>query len=307
MTRSIVGSVALWIAAKWRPGVVMSLRHLKDIYEYSIKVFIDQQVIFISNRLDEGLVGYFLDISALGFYSIAKRLVLLLIEIFNSTLGMVMFPYFTKIQTDNAMIIKSLKFGLKFYFASTIPVFLGLAVLAAPIISVVFGKQWVDADSVTRIISISGPFLFGPLFIHAIFHAIGSPGVPLMLNVARAISSLILFPIGGFLGLNGIAAALVVKNIIGAILDIFALRTKVKMEKKAYLKQALVPFCLAIPTVALASALFANLKNIFADDLSLLIAVLFPGAFYIAILLAIQRSFVGDIKNIILGLKPAGR
>ena len=303
MARSVVGSAALWLATRWRPGFQMSMRHLKDIYGYSIKVFVDQQVIYISNRLDEGLVGYFLDTTALGFYSIGKRLVVLLIDVFNSTLGMVLFPFFTKIQTDTPRMLRAVSFGLRFYFAASIPVFMGLIVLAPAIVTFVFGKQWSEAGNVTRIIAISGPFVCAPLFIHAVFHAVGSPGVPLALNVMRGILSLILFPVGGFFGAIGIAAALTIKNIIGALLDKVAFRKRVSAEKGIFLKPVLVPVVLAIPTVIAAWILFGNLEGILSMQMSLILAVGLSGLFYAASLLRIDRSLLEDVRGLLADLK----
>lgn len=297
-TSAVVGTLVLWFACKWWPGISMSITHIKDMYGFSVKIFIDQQVIFFSSRIDEGLIGYLLDSATLGFYSIGKRLVLILFDLFNSTVGIVIFPVFSKMQQDRQRLINWVLLGSRLYLAAAIPVYFGLAAVASEAISFVFGNRWSPAAGVTMLLAISGPFQFAPVFIHAAFQATGGPGIPLALNAMRGALSLILFPLGSFYGAIGIAGAFMLRGILAPVADIIVLKIKMGVKIKPFFEQARMPILSAAIAVVLSKVVMNSTVLTFGLQASFVMAMCVGATTYTAVLWTLSRSFFRDVRNI---------
>jgi O-antigen/teichoic acid export membrane protein len=219
-------------------------------------------------------------------------------DVFDSTIGMVVFPLFSKIQEDKQRLMNSLLLGTKFYLAASIPFYLGLASFSSEAISLVFGNQWSQATGVTMLLAISGPFQFAPLFIHAIFQATGGPGVPLTLNTLRAVLSLILFPIGSLYGLIGIATAFMIRSILAPVADIIALKIKLSVKIRVFVDQAKVPLFSSIFAILISKGFMHLTFGTLDIKVSFLIAIFLGTTLYALSLMLLDRSLIYGIKNI---------
>jgi len=220
---SIAAVIILWAASTWRPTFSFSLVAAKNMYGFATKIIIDQHVLFFSKRLDELLIATFLGVTLLGFYSVAKRLLDVLVDMIYSVLNKVLMPLFSAKQDDMNFIIKTASRTSLTVAAFSFPVFIGAACVSEELIPILFTNKWEDAVSVFRILIISGVFLLMPYIVHPIFNSIGRPGLSLKLNVIRASTSAILIVLAYPYGIDGIAVAVVLGHIIGAAFDVWYL------------------------------------------------------------------------------------
>jgi len=215
----LVAVVVLWAASTWRPSFSFSFSAAKEMYGFATKIIIDYHVSFFSKRLDELLIVTFLGVTQLGIYSVAKRLLDVLVEMIYSTINKVLMPLFSAKQKNIGFIINGASKTSLTVAAFSFPLFLGAACVSDELISVLFTSKWDDAASTFRILIISGVFLLMPHIVHPIFYSIGRPGLSLKLNVIRAGASVLLIVLAYPYGLNGIATAVLLSHIIGAVFD----------------------------------------------------------------------------------------
>lgn len=300
--KAIVGNAVLWIACKWRPGISMEFRHAKDLYSYGYKVFADQQVLYFASRLDEGLIGYYLDAASLGFYSIAKRLVAIFFDLFNSPIHSVTFPIFANIQTDLKQITDTFSKGVKIYLSVTLPVFAGLAAFSEESVRLVFGDHWILSAPAVSLLAIAGPFHFAPIFVHSLFQAVGGPVVPLSLNTLRAGLSLILFPIGSFFGILGMASAFTMKAVLGAICDLVFLKVLLKIPVGNLLWRVKTSLVLTILMLAIAFWVNHFLTSLFGGKTAIFATVFVSFGWYLIGVMIFERPLVHDVAETIYNI-----
>jgi len=220
----VIAVLLLWNASNWRPSLTFSVKAAKELYVFAVKAFYDQQLTFVSKRIDEALVAFFLGMTLLGYYSVAKRIFETAVELIYGVLSKVLVTVFSKAQDDIASIIEQTRRINILMAAISFPIFVLASVANQEIVLFLFGEKWRLASTSFAILMLSGLFLLAPSLLHPIFNAIGRPVVPLKLNGIRAIASAILIWIGAPFGLIGIALAVLARNLIGGWLDFVYLK-----------------------------------------------------------------------------------
>ena len=92
---------------------------------------------FLSN-LDFLLIGRFIGTTALGLYTLAFRLPALLIIGFSDLIGRVTFPVYTRVRNDTDKLTRGFLTTTKYVNIVTMPLGVGLALVASPFVMVVF-------------------------------------------------------------------------------------------------------------------------------------------------------------------------
>lgn len=218
-TRAIVGFATLWWATDYRPKLVFSGRHWADLWPFSWKVLLDQAVLFVSRRADEAIVAMFLDVVALGVYSVAKRISLMLLTGIGGAINAVAIPSFSKLQRDPERMPGAVLDATRLTAAAIFPAMIGLAAISPEAIPLLFGAQWKPAVEPGVIIAIAGIFTITPTVLHSAYHAMSTPGVPLTLNVLRALLVLVLLPPLARWELIGVALAFLARDALTSVLD----------------------------------------------------------------------------------------
>ena len=95
-----IQTVVLWFTVKWRPHFSFSVPHFRELFGFGIHVSGANFVAFFSRRMDVFLIGYVLGAGPLGIYTVAKRLILMLVELIGGTIEHVAWPIFSRIQKD---------------------------------------------------------------------------------------------------------------------------------------------------------------------------------------------------------------
>lgn len=296
--------IALWRFSDWRPKFSFSLSHLRDLYSFSLYIFVDQQMLFLSQRLDEVLMAAYLGVSDLGLYSIAKRLVLLLRELIEMPLAQVLIPAFSRLQKAPGELINMANRTFLLFSLLAFPAFGSLIALAPEAIELLFGASWIDAAWPVRILSI-GMLLIGiPLTIYPALLALGRPELLLGLNILAAlVGAVLLIPFVRH-GVEGIAVAMSLRQLlitgVGMLLMAHVIGKAYKIDLFRSFRGA-----------GIGSILSALIMRLVADGVSylpvpivVLTAVLSGAAVYIICVWFFDRSTFHDFLDRVLTFLP---
>jgi PST family polysaccharide transporter len=132
--------------------------------------------IFLLN-LDYLLIGRFMGAAALGVYTIAFRIPELLIKQFSGVINKVIFPVYAKMQEDGQSLRRGFLVTLQYANMLTIPLGVGLALVAEPFVLVVFTEKWAEAIPVTRAIALFAMLRASVFNVGEIYNAQGRPGL----------------------------------------------------------------------------------------------------------------------------------
>lgn len=243
-------TIALWLQVPFRPRAELSRTHLRDLLRFGgVLTVVDIGAVIFYNT-DYLFIGRVLGAASLGLYSIGFRIPELAILNVAHVAGDVLFPAYSAI--DRERLREGYLTSLRYLAMLTVPLAVGLAALARPVILVVFGHQWVGSISVTR--AIAAYTLFATLAI--------PPGT--ILKVTRRAWLMVGFSIP----VIGVLAALLViftrEGILAVALATTALQATIAPAQAAVVsRQLALPLWesvrVLIPTVLAAAAMAAAL------------------------------------------------
>ena len=146
----------LWSSGKWYPSRHFQWAEARVTMKFSINYLGFNIVNFISERLPQLLIGKFLGSEALGFFSLAQRLISLPIETISFITGNVLFPVFSRIQNDNTRIGEIYLLAMQHAGFIIFPSMVGLLITAPDLIPALFGVKWSPAIFLLQVLSVSG-------------------------------------------------------------------------------------------------------------------------------------------------------
>lgn len=234
LVNQFVGILVLWWVSDWQPKLRISKSHFDDLFGFGVNILGIKFLTFFNKRSDDFLIGYFLGPVALGYYSIAYRL-LNTVTVLITTMTQVGFPAFSKLQSEPDKLRLAFYQGTQFTALISFPLFLGLSSLAPQIIPVMFGEQWYPSIPVMQILMLIGVVhSLGSINTNIIL-VTGKPDWALKVNIVNAISNVAAFILVVQWGIVAVASAFVIRGYL-IPLPTFTLMVKrlIKINLKTY-------------------------------------------------------------------------
>jgi len=184
---TFVEVLVYWYITKWRPAFQFEKKFVRPLLSYGLNIFSISAMSNLLSNIDYFLVGRYLGAEILGVYTLAFRLPELLIKEFSAILGKVIFPVFTKIKDDLDVLRRSFLVSIEYVNMVTVPLGLGLAIVAKWFILVFFGEKWLDAAPVMVAISILSVIRAMVFNTGNTYKAIGRPDLITKINFWQTI------------------------------------------------------------------------------------------------------------------------
>ncbi len=161
VTQAVVGAVLSFIATVLSIGWTVRLQFdrdaAKEMLRYGIPVMKSDFLTLFNMENPKLFIGILLGTDALGIYSMASRLLNLLMIVFGSSVTSVAFPLLSEVHRTSPEQVHKVHLRL-FRLAGTIyiPVFLLSAVLSVEVIAMALGSKWAAAAPVTALLCLVG-------------------------------------------------------------------------------------------------------------------------------------------------------
>ena len=140
-----VATLVYFFSSSWRPAFIIERTTLKSLLDYGLKYVGADIVSIVLLNLDYLLVGRYLGREALGVYILAFRLPDLLVLQFARSLSTVIFPVYSKMRGINSSLAKGFFMTTRYISLITVPLGLGLALVARPFTQIAFTDKWIEA------------------------------------------------------------------------------------------------------------------------------------------------------------------
>ena len=92
ITFTLINVILLWTVSPWRPKFIFSKKAIMDIFKFSVNLTGFNIVNYFGRNVDYLLIGKFLGAEALGFYSLAYKLMMVPLQNISWAISRVMFP-----------------------------------------------------------------------------------------------------------------------------------------------------------------------------------------------------------------------
>lgn len=305
LSANLTSVITLWSLNPWRPRLRFALQTSRELISYGLHIVsVDILGIFLLN-LDYLLVGRYLGAEALGAYTLAFRVPDLLILQFARILSGVIFPIYTKMRDIPGSLAKGFTLTTRYVSLVTVPMGLGVALVARPFVLTVFTEKWIDMAPVMQAIALYAMLLSLAYNAGSVYKAEGRPQVLTYLGLIRLAMLLpaLWWAVHSAQSIVAVGWMQMLAALFSGALNLAAAAYLIRLPLRSLL-QALFPAALSGALMSAAVWGFLAAGATLPAWLQLILAALLGGGVYAASLWFLQRTVVLEA---LAALRDAGR
>ena len=234
VTSGLASLMLLWIAGRWRPRLRFSTLRFHQLFSFGMHVVGKQLLEFANSRGINLFIGLFLGTTALGYFVLASRIVQSLVGLITDSIQSVAFPVFSRLQNNRSRMVDALYKAVRFTGVVSVPTFLGLASVAALVVSLLLGPKWASSVPVLQLLCVVGMLNSVYRYNNSIMLACGRSDWVLSINVMQVIVGYAAFFLVVDLGIVAVAAARVATGYLLAPVAFVAVHRLIKYSYRSY-------------------------------------------------------------------------
>ena len=251
---SAMMAILVWFFYPWRPTFVFSWSVAKDLWNYGRHIIGSQIMVFFITNIDDAFVGRLKGDAALGTYTLAYELSNLPATHLSRIVGQVMFPAFSRVQSDLTRLREAFFRSVKFVALAAFPIAMITMVFAADFIDVAYGKKWALTVVPLQLLTVYGLARAIAVNMGNVFKVGGKPKwLVYIASLRLAVMAICLYPVTKYRGVIGVSALSAVVAVIDFFLSVYLTNRIVQASWKRYAR-LLVPMLLT----SVATALFGH-------------------------------------------------
>lgn len=304
IVKESVQQVVVWAACPVLPRLNVRREAFRSMFAFGLSVTGSQALGTANKRGDDFLVGRYMGAEALGFYSVAYQFLMLLNQLLNQTIGAVAFPLFARLQDDTRRLRGALYEVTRLASVLTLPMFMGMLVLAPDIVAVFFGPQWGDSVPVMRVLSLVGLPMTVGYFLTTLLNGTGRAGWEFRVNVVQTTTLLAGFLVAVSFGLVAVAASLVVVWSLFVPVRLWLVRKFLPFSIAQYLLQFLRPVLATAVMVGSVFVLRTSMIDSTGPLARLVLCTVVGAVVYVGALAIVGRSLMREALDVIAHMLP---
>lgn len=152
----------------------------------------------IQSQSDVAIAARHFDPHHVGLYSEALFLTLIVTAKFIPPLNEVAFPAYTALAKQGGDVGQAFLNAVRLTMLVAMPIYLGMSVVAEPLVETLFGEKWSEMATLVSSLSIAMPFFALHIICSPTTNALGKPGIYLRTSIAGAV----IMPIGFLIGIR---------------------------------------------------------------------------------------------------------
>jgi PST family polysaccharide transporter len=298
LVNALVGAVVLWLGCSWRPGRDVSRATFGELSRFGANVLGERVALFTSRRSDDLLIGLVLGSVALGLYTAAYRILLLLTETLIWTVEAVAFPLFSRLQGDVQRTRRAFYTVTQLCSAVAVPAFLTLAVLAPELTRLVLGPKWEDAIPVMRVLALVGLPHAITYVNKALVTAAGRPNLSLRVALLTGAVNLLGFVLVVHWGVLAVAISYVVCGYLLAPVSVWSVSRVLPIQPRPYLRLFVAPLTSGlVMLLSLVGAKAALDRALTGLTLIAVLLIVAGGVYLLALYITDRRLVLSAVTN----------
>ncbi|WP_233573982.1 lipopolysaccharide biosynthesis protein [Amycolatopsis panacis] len=167
--------LVLWFAAAGLPRIVVDREALRYLRTFGLPLVGAQLIGYSTRNIDNVVVSRFLGQTALSYYTVPYRIMLIPVSLLGNVANRVAFPVFARVQEDPDRVRSVFLRITRVIGLVVLPSMAGIAVLADDFVETVFGAQWLPSAPVVQALAVTG-----------ILQSLTTPGGSVFMGLGRA-------------------------------------------------------------------------------------------------------------------------
>lgn len=296
ITNQFVLSVIMWFTIKWRPLFVFSKERFKTLFDYGWKIFLSNLIIALYENVRSLIIGKMYHPSALAFFDRGKQFPNLIMTNINISLQTVLLPAFAEIQEQKELVKQMMKKSIELTNFCTLPLLVGLAVAAKPLVILLLTDKWIEAVPFIQIFSIA--FMMMPIQSSnmSAIKALGYSNITLKIEIIKKVIETIILVISFFISVYAVAWGIVLYNFICIIINLYPCKKILNYNLYEQFRDV-IPYLLS--SLAMGFALYILTFFNFSNGLLLALQIVLGLFIYIILNAVFKTNSFMFVKNMI--------
>ena len=219
LTNVALGTIILWMIVHWRPKVMFSFQRLKGLFSYGWKLLVSALIDTGYAQLRHLIIGKIYTPKDLAFYNQGHLFPHVIVTNINTSVDSVLLPAMSAEQDDLSRVRSMTRRAISISTYIMMPMMMGLAVCAEPIVRLVLTDKWLPCVPFLRIFCFT--FAFYP--VHAAnlnaIKALGRSDLFLKLEIIKKIVGLIAVFLTMNISVMAMAYSLLVTSVLSQIIN----------------------------------------------------------------------------------------
>jgi O-antigen/teichoic acid export membrane protein len=299
--QNIFSTALMYYYCPWWPRPVFQFHKIKKMLSFGMSVNASKILLYLSDNSDNLIVGKVLGEKSLGFYNMSFVLGTMPIKKTGAIIYHIIFPVFSQLQNDGAMLrryfLKTNKYIALFAFPATI----GLLMISDSFVAVALGEKWTPMVLPLKILCGIGVMKSMSITLTPLLYSKWKANIILKYSLFSALTLPMAFYAGTEFGIAGVAIAWVVVYpfIFFPLLRLALKEVTISIyDYAANLGHAVIGTICMVATVALFQ------YNASTNDYVQLIGSCFVGVLsYSLVLFFISKETIVEFKNTLFSLR----
>lgn len=180
----------LWLYSGWRPCGRYRGVSFRRLFGFGGYMLLTGLLNTIAVRMQALLIGKLFDARQLGYYTLAQNTQQAPASMMSSILSRVGLPVFSTLAGDYAKLLAALRTSLRMAMFLFVPCLVGIALVAKPLIDLLYGDRWISAAPVLSILALSAALWPIHVLNLAAIGALGKSNLLLRVEVVKQSTSI---------------------------------------------------------------------------------------------------------------------
>lgn len=288
----------------YKPKFYFKKSDIREYLSFGLFQMGEKSVNYFKSHADTIIIGKLLGLEVLGIYDLAKNITSKPASIINPIITRVTFPIMSSINEDFSKLKSIYLRTINTLSTINFPIFFLLAILAEPLISIVFGPKWLEAVPLIRIMAFTYLLRSIENPVGSLLLAKGRADIAFYWNIVLFLILPLLIYFSSAFGIYIIVInILVLQFTLQYPLWRIIIRKLCDVSIKEYVLQIYYPFIISSISGLIASPFIIFFHESYIQIISVLIVFSLT---YIMLNYWYQKTITDEVKKIIAGLKRTG-
>jgi len=295
VVRAVVSSIALWVATDFRPRWRFDRGEAREMTGYGSKALAVNLQTQLRVMGQQFIIGALSGPVMLGYWTVAGRLVGVVLDVLSSVASAVAHPVFARLQDSPERLARALTKTRAMSALVVVPTLVLLSLVSEDVIPAVFGEQWAPTTTVASFLALSSLLVTIGSYDRSALLATGHPGAELRVTTVNMVIQLGL-AVAFHSHLELLAATLVVSSGLMIPVRLVVVRRLLGVPVRGFAPTAAVFLAAG---VAAAAVLGAAAAFDLSDLAYVVLAVVLGAAVYLGMVLLVARPLLLELVGLV--------
>lgn len=240
LVRLTVSTIALWATTDFRPTLGFSTREARDALRFGSRSIGATLGHAFREQGESFVIGIVLGTVALGYWTIAARVVNVVVDLCAAAMGAVAFSLFARLQSDPTRLTTAYARSMSAQAVVLAPVMVAMSLVSHDLVPLVFGARWEESAVVAAVLAV-GMLFTGLAGLHrGVLLATGRAGHELWLTAVTLGGQVLLIVLLAPDGLVAVAVGMSAWGVAQFLLRSVVVSQVLRIGRRAYAQTAAV-------------------------------------------------------------------